>query len=94
MITRRTIIDQIELTRSGTVQVRFRLAIEEDGVAIAEPKLHRTAIEPGGDVEAALASVDADITSRQELKAAPTDRDHMADALKAVCGLVAVTPGE
>lgn len=92
MIEKKTAIDQIELTRSGYVQVRFSLSLEEDGVAMAEPRLHRTGIAPGCDVEAQLAVVDADITTRPELKAAPITRDHMVDALKAVCALVAVAP--
>jgi hypothetical protein len=90
MITKRTLVDQIELTRSGRVQVRFQLLIEEDGQPMGDPKLHRTAIDPGGDVEATLAAVNADITARPELRAAPIERDHMVDALKAVCGLVKV----
>lgn len=56
-ITKRTIIDQIEITRSGSVQVRFAKLLEEDGVPLAEPAYHRTAIQPGGDPLAQMADV-------------------------------------
>lgn len=90
-IAKRTFIDQIEIARTGRVQIRLALALEEDGEPIGEPKLHRSAVELGGDPEAQLALVEADIMARPELKAAPIDRDHMVAALKAVCARIKVS---
>ena len=56
MIEKRTVIDQIEVTRDGTVQIRFALLLVKDGTEI-DCKWHRTAIELGGDVDAQLAVV-------------------------------------
>ena len=56
MIEKRTIVDQIEVTISGHVQIRFAVQLVEHGRVI-EQKWHRTAVEPGGDVDAQLALV-------------------------------------
>lgn len=56
MIEKKTIVDQIEVTRNGTVQIRFGLLLLEDGKEI-DCKWHRTSIEPGGDVDAQIAAV-------------------------------------
>ena len=47
------IIDQIEVTQNGTVQVRMH-KLSSDGDMIGN---HRTAIEPGGDIDAQIAAV-------------------------------------
>jgi hypothetical protein len=55
-IIQRTIIDQIELTRGGTVQLRLaRQVVVNDTVLTSE--YHRAALEPGADVEAAISIV-------------------------------------
>lgn len=56
MIEKKTIVDQIEVTRNGTLQIRFGLLLLEDGKEI-DCKWHRTSIEPGGDVDAQVAAV-------------------------------------
>lgn len=56
MIEKKTIIDQIEITRNGTVQVRLGLLLVEDGTEI-DSKWHRTAFPPGHDVAAQIAAV-------------------------------------
>lgn len=86
MIEKRTIIDQIEIARSGHIQIRFGLLLVEDGTEIS-CQWHRTSIEPGGDVDATIAAVNADITTRGTLKAQPVSGDKVP-LIKAVCGLV------
>jgi hypothetical protein len=54
------IIDQIEVTNNGTVQVRFH-KISSDGDLIGN---HRTAISPAGDINAQVAAVNAEMNSR------------------------------
>jgi hypothetical protein len=47
------IIDQIEVTNNGTVQVRMH-KLSSDGDMLGN---HRTSIEPGGDIAAQIAAV-------------------------------------
>ena len=47
------IIDQIEVTNNGIVQVRMH-KLSSDGDLIGN---HRTSIEPGGDVDAQISAV-------------------------------------
>ena len=49
------IIDQIEVTNNGTVQVRMH-KLSSDGDLIGN---HRTSIPPAGDITAQIASVNA-----------------------------------
>ena len=53
------IIDQIEVTQTGTIQIRMH-KISSDGDMIGN---HRTAIEPGGDIDAQIAAVNAHMGS-------------------------------
>lgn len=85
-IEKKTIIDQIEIDRAGRVNVRFGLLLVEDGAEIS-CKWHRTQIEPGVDVDALFGIINADITTRPELKAAPIDSERVS-LVKAVCDLV------
>lgn len=57
MIEKKTIIDQIEITRGGTIQIRFAKCFVEDGKIIGY-EWHRTTVDPGVDVDAQLAVVD------------------------------------
>lgn len=56
MIDKKTTVDQIEITRSGTIQVRLALELIENGEVLSH-KLHRTLIAPGSDVAAQMAAV-------------------------------------
>ena len=53
------IIDQIEVTQNGTIQIRMH-KLSSDGDMIGN---HRTAIEPGGDIDAQIAAVNAHMGS-------------------------------
>ena len=61
-ILQQTVVDQIEITRNSTIQIRFGLLVEKDGEEIA-CAWQRTAIEPGGDVDAQIAAVNANLVS-------------------------------
>jgi hypothetical protein len=76
MIDKRTLIDQIEVTRAGPVLVRFAIELfdTDTGQALAS-SWHRTSIAPGDDPDAAIAAVNADITVRPSLMAAPVSGD-------------------
>ena len=62
MISKNTVVDQIEVIRNGIIQVRIALEFVENGVVLSS-RWHRTAIEVGGDVDAQMAAVNAHITS-------------------------------
>ena len=62
MLSKQTAVDQIEVTRNGTIQIRIALELTENGNVISS-RWHRTAIEVGGDVDAQMAAVNAHITS-------------------------------
>ena len=53
---KRTIVDQIEVTREGHLQIRMRKQIV-DGDTAHEMGYHRTSVEPGGDCEKQLEMV-------------------------------------
>jgi hypothetical protein len=66
MIKKQTIIDRIEITRTGHIQIRFELLIVENGTEIAST-WHRTSIEPGGNVDFQLAAVNAHLQAMGKL---------------------------
>ena len=51
-------VDLIEVVENGSVQVRTKTAIKEDGVEISS-KFHRHVVVPGADVSAEDAKVQA-----------------------------------
>ena len=53
------IIDQIEVTKNGTIQIRMH-KLSSDGDMLGN---HRTAIAPGGDIDAQIAAVNAHMGS-------------------------------
>ena len=63
------VVDQIEVTNNGTIQIRMH-KLSSDGDLIGN---HRTAIEPGGDVDAQMAAVNAHMGSEGYAPIAPED---------------------
>lgn len=55
---KKTIVDQVEVKRDGTMQIRFRKVLVEDDGSITELGYHRTAVMPGDDLERQLDGVD------------------------------------
>jgi hypothetical protein len=53
-----TSVDLIEVVENGTLQVRTKTAIKEDGVEISS-KFHRHVVVPGADVSGEDAKVQA-----------------------------------
>jgi hypothetical protein len=59
-VQKKTIVDQIEITRSGIVQIRFGLLILDDATGAEEAcNWHRTAIEPGANPQVLIDAVNA-----------------------------------
>jgi hypothetical protein len=51
MLEKVQIVDRIEVVENGTIQVRTKTAIKEDGVEISS-KFHRHVVVPGADYSA------------------------------------------
>ncbi len=51
-------VDRIEITEDGSIQVRTKITIKEDGVEISN-KFHRHVVAPGADVSNETARVRA-----------------------------------
>ena len=58
MLEKIEVVDLIEVVENGTLQVRTKTAIKEDGVEISS-KFHRHIVVPGADVSAEDAKVQA-----------------------------------
>ncbi len=62
MLIKRTIIDQIELTRSRIIQIRFRKEVVEDGNVLAF-EYHRTSLPPGISLDDQMAAVNENLAA-------------------------------
>jgi len=74
MIEKQSVVDQIEITRSGTLQIRIGLEIVEDG-KILSGKWHRTSIEPSGNVDEQMKFVNDHLLSMGEAQVSQQDID-------------------
>jgi hypothetical protein len=58
MLEKIEVVDLIEVVENGSIQVRTKTAIKEDGVEISS-KFHRHVVVPGADVSAEDSKVQA-----------------------------------
>jgi len=58
MLEKIEVVDLIEVVENGSIQVRTKIAIKEDGVEISS-KFHRHVVVPGDDYSAEDAKVKA-----------------------------------
>ena len=63
MITKKTMLDRVELDRNGGVNVRLALILDEDGTEL-HCAYHRVSIDFSGDVLAQMAPVMAHLTEQ------------------------------
>lgn len=56
MIEKKTVINQIEITRSGRIQIRFAKQIVDDGNVLSS-EWHRGGIDPGENVDQVIAGI-------------------------------------
>jgi len=82
---KQTIIDQIEITRDGTIQVRFAKQVVDDDGTVLNSAYHRTAFPPGHDIDAQMAAVNENLV--RDLKCMPVDAAEIA-RIKAVTPVV------
>jgi hypothetical protein len=76
MLARKTIVDQIEITRDNLVQVRLCLLIV-DGDTEVNSRYHRTSIPPEGDPAAQMAFVNSHLATMGEEPVAQADIDRI-----------------
>lgn len=62
MLEKRTILDQIEVTRDGVLQIRLCKQIV-DGETVLASEYHRTSVPPDGDCDAQFAAVNAHLVA-------------------------------
>lgn len=62
MIIKQTILDQAEIRRDGTIQIRFAVQVVEDGVVLGN-EWHRTSVAPGQDLAFTMTQVNAHLVS-------------------------------
>ena len=58
MIEKRTVVDQVETTPGGTIQIRLRKEAVEEGKVLSY-EFHRTALAPGIPLDSQMAQVNA-----------------------------------
>jgi hypothetical protein len=81
-----TIVDQIEITQNGTIQVRLHKQLNDKG-AITKLGLHRTAFSPSADVgsvDRQMVDVNTHLLSMGEGKVSMAD----TDKIKAIATVV------
>jgi hypothetical protein len=84
MIEKKTIIDLIEVRRSGEISVVFALQIVEGNTELAPSRTHRGTIAVTDDVDARIDAIDANL---QSLGNAALDRVRMPQ-LRAIAAIV------
>lgn len=77
MLARKTVVDQIEVTRENHVQVRLVLLIVDDDDEISS-KYHRTSVLADGDVAAQMGFVNTHLVSMGEEPVTQADIDRIA----------------
>jgi hypothetical protein len=61
-VKRQTVVDQIEITRDGTIGVRCAKEIIDDDGTVLTSQWHRTVLPPGTDIDAQMALVNQHLT--------------------------------
>jgi hypothetical protein len=75
-LERKTLLDQVEIRRDGTLQVRLVKAIV-DGETILAREFHRTVLEPGAAADALLATLNAHLGQMGEAAVADEEWDRI-----------------
>lgn len=83
MITKRTTVDQREVTANGIIEVRLRKEIVED-CKVLSFGYHRVVINPGEDVSAVLSPVHKDLADNYGYPALAVDEIEKISRLVAI----------
>lgn len=88
MIEKMTLIDQIELQRTGDIGIRLVLLLVEDGVVLSQ-KYHRTMVPAGMSAAAQMTLVNNHLAAMGEEQVQPADLNRIT----ALANTDAVQPG-
>lgn len=84
MISKRTVLDRMEIDRNGVIGVRLaKEVIDDDGTVLASD-FHRTMLPPGLDIDTQMAVVNQHL---QQMNCAPVEADEL-QRIKAVAPIV------
>ena len=64
MIQKRTVVDLRQVSENGIIMIRFRKELVENGNVLSFG-YHRTALEPGGDLDKQMAVVNAHLVAME-----------------------------
>ena len=76
-LEKRTVVDKIEVTENGTVQVRTATRIIEDGVQLSQ-SYHRHVVAPGADYSGEDARVQAICVATKTAEAVEASQEAIA----------------
>lgn len=89
-IERKTVVDQIEICRNGSINIRLGLLLVEDGAEI-DCKYHRTVLEPGTTaidqfavVNAHLSAVGKNPVSDEDIASIEDARERFGTAMQSM----------
>jgi hypothetical protein len=71
-IEKQTKLNKVEITDNGMVLFRLALCLVEDGKEISN-KWHRSGVEPGGDIDAQFAAVNAHLIQMGQMPVSADD---------------------
>lgn len=84
---KQTVIDQIEITRDGTINIRLSKEVVDDDESVIQIGNHRTVLPPVADLDVQLAAVNENLTRDLKMPAIADD-DQLLVRLRAVAPLV------
>lgn len=88
-ITKKTHLDQIEITRGGAYQIRLALVIDEDGEE-SDRKWHRTIVWNSDEVDPQFSIVNAHLVSMRASPLPQVQINRLKAIIQAVEGVIGV----
>lgn len=82
---KQTVTDQIEITRDGSIQLRFAKEILDDDGTVISSGWHRAVLAPGDDIDELMTRINENLV--RDLKCEPVGKAHI-DKIKAVTPVV------
>ncbi len=80
---KRSVVDQIEIQRDGSVQVRIAREVVDDDGSVLSREWHRTSLPPGMDVDSQMAAVNQHLRGMNGVAVPAADIARVKAATKA-----------
>jgi len=77
-ITKKTVVDRMEILENGIIQVRFGLVLIEDGEEISRT-YHRTSLPPGTNIDSQMIAVNNNLSDMKKETVSTTEIDKIKD---------------